>query len=210
MVTLVQLSMVWLWNGRYIVQRRSHSSETIVQPLERSVQVDFDPTRCSRYILSMILCTPSFDKWQADRAHFCKSHSGLKARVHDLIEQIIKFIAVKQFQLAVFHHFANCARGKVVQIICHLSLNKYRWIRQALENQFVVSKWDAHALSNVFSCCLDLQTERKFKSNNSLWNGSFRVRIALTWYSRCCCDERCSIVPRRIGLMSMDWWIRLR
>ena len=59
---IVAESKLVLWDRSYVVWRRSHLSKNLVQPLKRSVKMNFDPARSRGYVLAMIFGTPAFDK----------------------------------------------------------------------------------------------------------------------------------------------------
>jgi len=57
---------------RRFATRSVHLSQDAVQPLQRSVQMHFDPTRRRRDRLSTIIGAPAFDETDANRAHACQ------------------------------------------------------------------------------------------------------------------------------------------
>lgn len=58
------------WN---CIMRGSHLSQYLVQPLQRSMEMDLNPTWSTSYILTVILSTPSFHKW----------HSAAEKKMYD-------------------------------------------------------------------------------------------------------------------------------
>ena len=73
-----------LRDGRDGVERRSHLREDLVEPLQWAIEVDLDPARRARDVLTMVLGAPALHKAHADRAHLRQLEDGTVAVVHRL------------------------------------------------------------------------------------------------------------------------------
>lgn len=73
-----------LRNGADGIVRRAHLSEHFVEPLQRSMQMDFHPTRGRCDILTMILCSPTLHKRHPNGAHFRQ----FKDRLESVIDRL--------------------------------------------------------------------------------------------------------------------------
>jgi len=64
----------------------AHLSENFVQPLQRAVEMELDPTRGAGDVLAMVLGAPPLDEAHPDRAHLGEFVDRLEAMVHRLTE----------------------------------------------------------------------------------------------------------------------------
>ena len=78
---------------------RSHLGQNAVQPLQRPIEVQLNPTGCGGYSLPTIFCTPTLDKTHADGATPCQLIDGLKALIHWLRKECCKLLVVEDLQV---------------------------------------------------------------------------------------------------------------
>lgn len=104
--------------------RRAHLGEHLVQPLERPVQMDFNPTGRRGHILAMILRTPALHERHPDRAHLRQLVDGLESIVHRLRQQLSKFLIVEDLQRAARRYFAHGARMESVVVVAVARLHE--------------------------------------------------------------------------------------
>lgn len=81
--------------------------ENPIQPLQRSVEVQFDPAWGRGHCLSPVFGAPTFDKTHPDRAHPGELIDGLKALVHRLGEQRGELLVVEDLQIATRRDFTH-------------------------------------------------------------------------------------------------------
>ena len=67
--------------------------EDSVEPLERSVEMELDPTRSRRHSLPSILGTPAFDEAQSDSAH--------PRQLVNSLETLLKVVGVERADSSV-------------------------------------------------------------------------------------------------------------
>lgn len=84
-----------LRHRRYRVVGGAHLSQHLVQPLQRTMEVDLYPARRRRHVLSMVLRAPSFDEGHPNRAHLRKLVNGFKTVVNTLRQQLSKLPVIE-------------------------------------------------------------------------------------------------------------------
>ena len=116
--------------------RGTHLSKHFIQPLQWTIQMYFNPTRCTCDILAMIFSTPSFHKAHPNGAHFGELINCLKAMIDRLTEQGCKFLVVEYFQAASWGNLAYSGWMEPVVVITVAALNEYTAVAQAFSKYF--------------------------------------------------------------------------
>lgn len=126
-------------------------SEHPVEPLERAVQVQFDPTRRRRDRLAAVLGAPAFHEAHSDRAHPRELVNSLKALVDRLREQGGEFLIVEYLQIATWGDFADSSRMPAIALVAIWGLNENGRIAQAFGKDFAADVIEPDSLADVTS-----------------------------------------------------------
>ena len=144
-----------LWNWRYRIPWWSHLNKHLIKPLKGTMQMDFNPARCTSNILPMILSSPALDETQTNWTHLHQLKHSLKIIVDWLWKQLCKFLVVENFQCTSWWNLANCGRVKPMAVVTIPALNKNGRITQAFSINFSTNIIQMNAFSNVSSCVLN-------------------------------------------------------
>jgi len=126
----------FLGNWWYRIVRWAHLSEYFIKPLQRPVQVDFNPARSTGHVLTMIFGAPAFDKRHSDCAHFGEFIDGFETMINRLRKQLSKFLIVENFERAAGRDFAYGRRVESVVVIAITRLDEYGRVRQTFSVHF--------------------------------------------------------------------------
>ena len=74
--------------------------EDAIEPLQRPVEVQFNPARRRRDSLAPVLGAPALDKTHADRAHSRQLVDGFESLADRLRQQGGELLVVEYFQIA--------------------------------------------------------------------------------------------------------------
>lgn len=108
----------------------AHLSEHLVEPLQRSVEMDLDPARGAGDVLAVVLRTPALDEAHADGAHLGQLVHRLEAVVNTLGEQRGKLRVIEDFERAARRNFADGRGVKAMVVVAVAGLHKYGRIGQ--------------------------------------------------------------------------------
>ena len=102
----------------------AHLRQHLVQPLQRAVEVDLDPTGCAGDVLTMVLGAPALHKAHTDCAHLGQLVNSLKTVVNGLAEKGGKLLVVEDLQRAAGWDFTHCGGMEVVMDVTVTTLHK--------------------------------------------------------------------------------------
>ena len=118
--------------GGYGIVRRSHLREHLVKPLQRSVEVDLNPTGCAGDVLSVVFGPPAFDEAQTNGAHFGQFKDRLVAVSDGLTEHLSKLLVVEDLETAARGDLAHRGGVEAMVAVAVATLHKNTALRQAL------------------------------------------------------------------------------
>ena len=90
--------------------RRPHLLENLVEPLQRTIQVQLNPAGGGSDCFSSILVAPSFYKRHPDGAHPGKVVHGFKPMVDRLAQQGCKLLVVEYSEIVCRRNLADSGR----------------------------------------------------------------------------------------------------
>lgn len=103
------------------------------------------------FLLSPVLCTPSFHKRHSYRAHSCQLVNGLEALWHWLGQQSGKFLIVEDLQVASGRNLADSCRVPPVAWITVGALNENARVAETFGKHFAADVVQPNAFSNMSS-----------------------------------------------------------
>jgi len=139
----------------YRVAGGTHLREHLVQPLQRSVQMNFHPTRRAGHVLAMVLGTPTLDEAHTYGTVFGELVHRLVSVVHALREQLRELLIVEYFQCALGRDFTHGGRVEPVMKVTVARLHEDRRIAQTFGEHFAADVVEVYALADVAACVLD-------------------------------------------------------
>lgn len=141
-----------LGDGGYGVVRGAHLRQHLVEPLQGPVQVDLDPARRRRHVLSVVLRPPALHERHPDSAHLGQLVHRLEAVVHALGQQLRELPVVEDLQRAAGRNLAHGRRMEAVMVIAVTTLHEYRSVRQTFRVHFPPYVIQMHSLPYVTPC----------------------------------------------------------
>lgn len=117
--------------------------------------MNFDPARCRRYVLSMVLCSPALHEAHANRAHFRKLVNGLETMIHGFGQQLCEFLIVEYLQRTRRWYLAHGAQMKAMVVIAVATLNEYGRVGSIFGVHFATHINQMNALAYVTAGLLD-------------------------------------------------------
>ena len=110
--------------------------EDSVQPLQRAMKMNLNPTRRTSDVLAMVLGTPPLHKAHSDSAHLCECVDSLKALIHTLGKELSKILIVENLQRATGRYFADGGGMKMMSEVAISTLDEESSITEALSKHF--------------------------------------------------------------------------
>lgn len=137
------------------IVRTSHLNENLIEPLQRSVQMNLNPAgrRCD--ILPMILSAPALHEAHPNRAHLRELIHSFEAMVHRLRQQLSEFLIVEDLQRAAGRNLTHGARMKAMMVIAVARLYENRRVAETLRIHLAAHIVEMHALADVPARILD-------------------------------------------------------
>jgi hypothetical protein len=112
--------------------RGAHLREDFIQPLQRAVEVHFDPAGGRRDVLPVVFCAPALHEAHADGAHLGELVHRLEAVVHRLAEQLGELAVVEDLERAAGRDLAHGGRVEVVVVVALARLHEDAAVAEAL------------------------------------------------------------------------------
>ena len=137
------------------VGRGSHLGEDFVQPHEWAVEMDLDPARGARHVLTMVLCAPALHEAHPNGAHLCELVYGLEALVDGERQELGKLLVVEDLEGAAGRDLTDGGRVERVGVVALPALDKDGVVTQALGENFPAHVEQVDSLPDVASHVLD-------------------------------------------------------
>lgn len=109
-----------------------HLGQDFVEPMQRAVEVDLDPARRRRDVLTMVLGAPALDEAQSHRAHLGEFKDGLVAALDRVGELTREVAVVEDAQAAAGGYLADRRRVKAVMLVAVATLDEDGGVAETL------------------------------------------------------------------------------
>lgn len=110
----------------------AHLRKHLVQPLQGSMQVHFNPAGGAGHILTVVFSTPTLDKAHADGTHLSELVDDLETVVDGLGEKLSKQLVVEDFEAAATGNLANGGGVEAMLEVAVTALHEYAAVTQTL------------------------------------------------------------------------------
>jgi len=114
----------------------AHLCKDSIQPLERAVEVDFNPAGNRCYRLSSVVGSPSLDEAHSNGAHSGELVDCLESLINCLSQEVGKLLIRKDLEVTSMWYFTNCCRMPSVSLVTVGTLYKNGLFTEALGKDF--------------------------------------------------------------------------
>lgn len=138
---------------------RSHLSEHLIQPLQRSIQVNLDPAGSRGDVLSVVFRPPALHEAQANSTHLGQLKNCLVAVCDWLTEHLSKLLVVEDLETAAWWDLAHSGGVEAVVAVAVTTLHENAALWQAFCKHLasyvvqvqtcVVGRWEVECGSEV-------------------------------------------------------------
>lgn len=139
----------WAWP-----QWGAHLCKHSVEPLQWTVEVQFDPARCWCYSLPSVFSAPSFDEAHPYSTHTRQLVDSFKSLRDGLRKESCKLLVIEDLQVTPGWYLADSGGMPAITLVAIGALHKYRWVAQALREHFATNVIQSDSFADVATCLL--------------------------------------------------------